>query len=123
MIVFSKGILNGSKILIPVGGQINPISITGANLEWKNVQKNEIKKNTSDVINKIIPHFNPITTCLEWNPWNVLSREISRHHWYMIIKVDNNLINNRSFSLKLNILIIPRNVIIDLSAPRIGHGL
>jgi hypothetical protein len=32
------------------------------NLEWKKAQKKDKKKNTSDVINSIIPHRNPLTT-------------------------------------------------------------
>lgn len=87
MIVFNNGILNGSKIWMPVGGQFIPNSKVGANLEWKNLQKKEIKKNTSEVINKIIPHFNPRVTWLVWNPWNVLSREISRHQVYIVNKI------------------------------------
>lgn len=42
-----------------MGGQDIPRSKEGVRLEWKNPQKNEIKKNTSEVINKIIPHFIP----------------------------------------------------------------
>jgi hypothetical protein len=33
--VFNKGIANGSKAVIPCGGQIPPISILGDKLEWK----------------------------------------------------------------------------------------
>lgn len=69
MIVFNNGILKGSKIWIPVGGQINPNSKVGDKLEWKNPQKKEIKKKISDVINKSIPHFNPNITWLVWKPW------------------------------------------------------
>ena len=67
-----------------MGGHVTPISNVGDNLEWKNLQKNEIKKNTSDVINKIIPHFNPKITWAVWKPWKVLSREISRHQVYIV---------------------------------------
>jgi len=42
--VFNNGILNGLNTLIPVGGHVNPSSIVVLSLEWKNVQKNEIKK-------------------------------------------------------------------------------
>lgn len=87
IIVFNKGILNGSKISIPLGGQFNPNSKLGDNLEWKNPQKKEIKKKTSEVINKIIPHFNPSVTWLVWNPWKVPSREISRHQVYIVNKI------------------------------------
>lgn len=60
--VFNRGICIGLKGVIPFGGQIIPSSILGLNLLWKNPQKNEIKKNTSDVINKIIPQRRPIVT-------------------------------------------------------------
>jgi len=61
-IVFNKGILIGLNELIATGGQCCPNSMFGEILLWKNPQKNEIKKNTSDVINKIIPVFSPFIT-------------------------------------------------------------
>jgi hypothetical protein len=45
-----------------LGGQIIPNSIAGERLLWKKAQKNEMKKNTSEIINKIIPHRSPIVT-------------------------------------------------------------
>lgn len=51
-----------------MGGHIKPNSKEGDKLEWKNLQKKEMKKNTSDVINKIIPNFKPWVTCEVWNP-------------------------------------------------------
>jgi len=42
--VFNKGTSIGSKTLIPFGGQIDPISITGANAAAKKAQKNAKKK-------------------------------------------------------------------------------
>jgi hypothetical protein len=48
--------------LIPFGGQIIPISTAGAILLLKNLQKNDRKKNTSEVIKRIIPQRNPIVT-------------------------------------------------------------
>jgi len=54
--------------------------MAGERLLWKNAQKKEIKKNTSETINKIIPQRNPIVTGNVCNPWKVPSREISRHH-------------------------------------------
>lgn len=87
IIVFNNGISIGLNVLIPFGGQVIPISIVGANLLWKNPQKNEMKKNTSDVINRIIPNFNPFTTFDVCLPWYVPSRTISRHHWYIVNKL------------------------------------
>jgi hypothetical protein len=40
----------------------------GASLLWKKAQKNATKNQTSDVINKIIPHRNPLITFDVWNP-------------------------------------------------------
>jgi hypothetical protein len=88
MIVFNKGTWIGQNILIPEGGQINPISIVGDNLLWKKAQKKEIKKKISEIINKIIPSFIPVSTWLVWIPWNVLSRVTSRHHWYITNKIN-----------------------------------
>jgi hypothetical protein len=47
---------------MPVGGQIAPNSTAGERLLWKKAQKKEIKKNTSDTMNKIIPHRSPKVT-------------------------------------------------------------
>lgn len=85
--VFKRGILKGLKGLIWVGGQYKPNWIVGERAEWKYLQKKEVKKNTSEVIKRIIPHFNPIITLLVCNPWNVLSRTISRHQVYIVIKI------------------------------------
>jgi hypothetical protein len=60
--VFSNGIWIGLNGLIPFGGQSIPISTAGASLLWKNLQKNDRKKNTSEVIKRIIPQRNPIVT-------------------------------------------------------------
>ena len=57
--MLSNGTSNGFRVEIPVGGQHDPNSGVGARLEWKNAQKNPRKKNTSEVINKIIPYRNP----------------------------------------------------------------
>jgi hypothetical protein len=45
-----------------VGGHIDPISIVGDNLLWKNAQKNDTKNRTSEMMNKIIPHRSPLVT-------------------------------------------------------------
>ncbi len=82
--VFNNGIWNGFNGVILKGGHLNPISFIGTNLLWKNVQKNPLKKRTSEKINKIIPIFNPFCTIVLWKPWKVDSRETSRHHKYKI---------------------------------------
>jgi myosin-crossreactive antigen len=73
-IVFSSGILIGLKDMIDRGGHACPNSTVGEILLWKNAQKNEMKKNTSDEINNTIPVFNPFITRFEWCPWFVDSR-------------------------------------------------
>jgi hypothetical protein len=60
--VFNRGIWKGLKALIPSGGQRLPISTLGERLLWKNAQKKEKKKRTSETINKIMPQRNPIPT-------------------------------------------------------------
>jgi len=72
--VFSSGILIGLKELIDIGGQCCPSSMFGEILLWKNPQKKEMKKNTSEVINRIIPVFNPFITKAEWLPCKEASR-------------------------------------------------
>lgn len=121
--VFKRGICMGLNVSIPLGGQINPNSIVGANLLWKNPQKNDRKKNTSEVMNKIIPQRRPIVTVNVCNPWNVPSREISRHHWYIIIKVISIPNKNKELLNIWNHLIIPIIEIMAPKAPIKGHGL
>lgn len=60
IIEFNRGIFIGSKDKINMGGQVNPNSNVGDRLEWKNLQKNEINRKISEIINKIIPNFNPL---------------------------------------------------------------
>lgn len=66
--VFTKGIWNGLKGVIPMGGQIFPSCTSGFNLWWKNLQKNPEKNITSEKINHIIPNFKPSTTFDVWKP-------------------------------------------------------
>ena len=75
--------------VIPAGGHWVPISTEGANLAWKNAQKKDRKKKTSDTINKIIPHRKLVITLLLCKPCKVPSRAISRHHWYDETKMIN----------------------------------
>jgi len=69
----------GLKEVIDNGGHICPNSTVGEILLWKNAQKNEMKKNTSEEMNSTIPVFRPFITILEWFPWFVDSRWMSRH--------------------------------------------
>jgi hypothetical protein len=57
--------LNGK---IPVGGHVDPSSIVGDRLLRKNAQKNEMKKNASEIINRIIPHRSPFVTIFVCSP-------------------------------------------------------
>lgn len=58
--VLSRGIWKGFRGKIYIGGQHDPISILGAKLLWKYAQKKAKKKQTSEIINSIIPHHNPL---------------------------------------------------------------
>lgn len=60
--VFRRGTLNALIGVIPVGGHEQPSSAVGANLLWKKDQKKAKKKQTSEIINKIIPHRSPNVT-------------------------------------------------------------
>ena len=51
-----------------MGGQVDPSSVVGDSLEWKNAQKNYMKNRISDTINRIIPHRRPIVTIFVCNP-------------------------------------------------------
>jgi hypothetical protein len=53
--VFNRGTSIGSKLSIPLGGQMDPISITGASAAAKKAQKKAKKNITSDTINNNIP--------------------------------------------------------------------
>lgn len=123
IIVFKRGTSQGLKGWTPNGGHCEPSSILGDNLEWKNAQKKETKKKTSEVINKIIPAFKPLETILLCSPWLVLSRETSRHHVketkirYISLKIKN--------SHLLWLLNQDPNLIVNLKAMNeviIGHG-
>jgi len=121
--VFSNGILIGLKELIAIGGQCCPNSILGEILLWKNPQKNETKKNTSDVINKTIPVFSPFITIKECTPCKEASRCTSRHQEYAII-VRNKVATKVNLFLILFIIIIIVNIIdrIPFEA-KMGQGL
>lgn len=66
--VLSRGTPNGSRGVIPAGGQQPPTSGVGARLEWKKAQKKPKKKNTSDVMKRIIPYRSPFWTGGVWWP-------------------------------------------------------
>jgi len=106
-----------------MGGHIAPSSIAGERLLWKNAQKKEIKKNTSEIINKIIPHRNPIVTEYVCKPWKVPSRETSRHHWYIVKIVINVPSINKFISYWWNHLTNPATVVKAPIAPVKGQGL
>lgn len=65
---------------MPAGGQNAPISGAGESLLWKNAQKKDTKKSTSEVMKRIIPHRSPYVTGEVWWPCMVPSRAMSRHH-------------------------------------------
>jgi len=53
--VFNKGTSSGLKTSMPLGGHIEPISITGANAAAKKAQKNAKKNIISDTMNNNMP--------------------------------------------------------------------
>jgi len=53
--VFSNGTSIGLNVSIPLGGQIEPISITGASAAAKNAQKKAKKNMISETINNSMP--------------------------------------------------------------------
>jgi hypothetical protein len=79
--VFKRGIPNGLTALIPIGGQIKPISIQGTVLLWKNPQKKPAKNITSDRINRIIPILKASWKKIVCLPLKLPSRIRSRLHW------------------------------------------
>lgn len=121
--VFSNGTPHGERGLIPIGGHELPSSIEGANLLWKNLQKNAKKKQISDTINRIIPIRNPRAVGILWNPCIVPSRTTSRHHWIMVI-----IIIRRPKDMSVTLFVwnhetnpVVRNM--ALSEPITGQGL
>jgi hypothetical protein len=101
---------------------VDPSSIVGDSLEWKNAQKNDTKNNTSDTINKIIPHRKPFVTIFVCKPWQVPSR-VTSHHWIIVRIVMIAPILSSLSSYWWNHLINPIRVTIAPMALVRGHGL
>lgn len=74
-------------------------------------------------MNKIIPNFKPMVTGEVWYPWKVLSRKISRHQVYIVIKIIVDPIKNVIGGFIWNNLVIPDNIIIIPKALVRGQGL
>lgn len=89
IIVFNNGTLKGLNGLSPIGGHWLPNSAVGARLLWKKAQKKDKKKKTSETINNTMPQRNPSSTMAECKPCILPSREMSRHHWAITIKMIN----------------------------------
>lgn len=85
--VFSKGTSKGFNPEIPIGGHTHPTSTVGANELWKNAQKNEKKKHTSEIMKSNIPHRNPLCTIRVWWPWYEASLITSLHHTIITNKI------------------------------------
>ena len=122
MIVLRRGTSSGLNGLMPSGGQVEPNSIVGAKLLWKNAQKKEKKNNTSLVINKIIPYRNPNSTKNEWSPWWAPSLLTSRHHWTITIETNNNPIPRREKEYVWNHFNSPEVIKKAPVAETIGQG-
>lgn len=68
IMVFNRGTSIGLKGLIPIGGQVLPISMDGEILLCRKAQKNDTKNKISEIINKIIPILILLTTFVVWWP-------------------------------------------------------
>lgn len=123
MMVFNKGIWKGLNAEIFFGGHSIPTSIAGANLEWKKAQKKEMKKRTSEVINKIIPSRMLVSTSKGWCPWREASRDTSRHHWVDVTKRIIIPAYIRILDFPWNHLTVPDVIIKAPRAPVRGQGL
>ena len=66
--MFNKGTAKGSNATIPIGGQVVPIEISGARLEWKNAQNTLKKANTSLTTKRTKPIVRPLLTWIVWSP-------------------------------------------------------
>jgi len=122
IIVFNRGTPQGLKGWIPIGGQYEPSSTFVDRLAWKNAQKNDTKKKTSDVINSTIPHFNPVVTIIVCNPWKVLSRDTSRHHVNEIKIIHKSLVNIKFLLFLWNHLASPVVKPSPVKDTKIGQG-
>jgi hypothetical protein len=109
--------------VIPIGGQQQPSSGVGASLLWKNAQKNAKKKQTSDRMNRIIPHRSPLATYDVCCPRNVASRTTSRHHWIIDSETTKSAINRQYIPYPWNQLASPTANRNAPSADVNGHGL
>lgn len=123
IMVLRSGILNGLKGEIPIGGHNCPISILGDRDEWKYAQKKDRKKNTSEVMNKIIPSRIPEYTIFECDPEKVASRITSRHHIIMQIRVHGIVRSNISLLIFCIHMIDPIRLLKILKEIKIGQGL
>jgi len=95
----------------------------GEILLWKNPQKNDTKKNTSDEMNRIIPIFSPFITRKECAPWAEASRWMSRHHRNPMVNINSvDRVNKIRVFLFSKISRENTKVSIPLDA-RIGQGL
>lgn len=124
IIVFINGILIGLNDLIPLHGQFCPIKISGERHEWKKAQKKDKKKNTSDVMNRIIPILSPERTSFVCIPSKVDSRTTSRHHLHEIRTNKIRLMKNIVFDkCPLKFLAVEKTVLKSWKEVKIGHGL
>jgi len=123
IIVLRSGTFMGLKDLMWLGGQLRPISMFGEILEWKYAQKNEKKNRTSEVMNRIIPIFNPLEIVWKWDPCLVVSVTIFVHQK----KADAIIIMMKrkklTFMVVVNLHRMYDTRFHEIIAFRIGHGL
>jgi len=122
---FNRGIPIGLKAEILQGGHIEPNSIFGVILLWKNAQKNLKKNIISDKINIIILNFKSFIVVNEWCPCNEDSRFTSRHHRNVFVIINN--INEIVIIILILFLLIEDNIDTatdnNVNDEMIGQGL
>jgi len=122
-VVLSRGTSSGSSEESPAGGHTEPNSTLGLREEWKKAQKNEKNKQTSLIMNRIIPNRKPSSTLYVCLPCMVDSRTTSRHH---CVIVNSKIIRPSGPRLASNEccqLVTPANKKNAPAAPVNGHGL
>lgn len=96
IVVFSRGISQGSLASRPFGGHTAPIEGVGFRLRWKYPQKKAKNSLLSETMNRILPIRSPSLTQSVCCPSKVPSRTTSRHQNEMLISREINPSRARS---------------------------
>lgn len=109
--------------MIPIGGHTQPISGVGDSLLWKKAQKNLTKNIISETINKTIPNRIPDVILEESQFKFPNSRTTSRHHWYIVNKMESRPNNIHRPPKSENQAANPEVINSALNEEVAGHGL